>query len=275
MEDAYGGAARHRRLDTRKGGQVVGLEDISDRLGKRPEKRDVVDLAPADGGLLMRLISAVPAGRRERVIWGYLTGLAAERMGVVTVPPGDFAGLEMESGRLIICSQTISSEAWRSQGRSQSSHTPSGHIPSSQPSHVGERMAGGRIQISSAGDYLGQEMHGGGITAISCVDYAFRNMKGGWGVVMAEGGNYAGVGNSGGRILFRGSVGSRAGWLMRAGRLVIAGDAGEYLGLGMRGGEIIVRGCTGARAGQEKKGGTITVSGYGPEAGDVVVRGGL
>lgn len=266
MEDAYGGNARYKRLDTSKGGQVVGLEDIADRLGKRPEKRDVEDLAPADDGLLVQLISAVPASRRERLIWGFLSGIAAERIGVVAIPPRDFAGLEMACGRLIISGDETSVESRRSQARSQSSCLPS---------HVGERMIGGVIQIQTAGDYLGQEMRGGGIIAASCDDYAFRNMKGGWGVVMGKGGDYAGVGNSGGRILFKGSVGSRAGWLMRAGRLVIAGDAGEYLGLGMRGGEIIVRGRAGARAGQEKKGGIITVSGHGPEAGDVTVRGGL
>lgn len=247
MEEAYGGQGRVRKLATRRGSQVVSVEDLADRLGPRPSRAEVAELAPAEG--LLRLIESPPAQKSGAVIWGYLTSLAAEQSASpICVPAGDWAGLEMAGGRLIL----------------QPGLRP--------PSHVGERMKGGRISMLVAGEYLGQEMHGGGIVCSACSGFAFRNMRGGFGVVKGNAADHLGVGNAGGRILVRGSAGARAGWLMRLGRLVILGDCADYLGLRQSGGEILVRGAAGCRAGLQRRGGRLVAGAVGAEAGDVSIR---
>ncbi len=245
MDDAYRGRARSKRLETREGDLVFGLEDMADRVGLKPFKAEVEEIAPTDKSMLSRLISSEP-GRKYQVIWGYLTAIAAERSSEplrVGLPQKacNFVGLEMARGIIMV---------------------------GSCGDHVGERMKGGRIFVrEGAGSYLGQEMSGGGIVAGSCRDYAFRNMRGGFGLVLGDAGNFTGLGNSGGRISVRGSSGERSGWLMHSGRLRIRGDTGDYLGLLMRGGEIRVKGRAGSRAGWRMKGGSINAGSFGPEAG--------
>jgi formylmethanofuran dehydrogenase subunit C len=248
MDDAYKGRARTKRLETRKGDMVFGLEDLADRVGLKPSRAEVEDLAPSDESLLSRLISAYP-GKKHEVIWGYLTAIAAERSLVpLRLSSGSFAGLEMSGGVIVM---------------------------ETGGDHVGERMTGGRIFIrGSAGHNLGQEMSGGGIVTGSCQNYAFRNMRDGWGIILGDAGNFAGLGCSGGRVAVWGSSGERSGWLMRGGRLRIRGNAGDYLGLLMSGGEITVKGAAGARAGWRMKGGSIKAAEFGPEAG-VGSQGGL
>jgi formylmethanofuran dehydrogenase subunit C len=241
MDDAYQGRARTKRLETRKGDLVFGLEDLADRVGLKPSRAEVEELAPTDEVLLSRLISADP-GKKHQVIWGYLTAIAAERQSLpLMLSCGSFAGLELSGGVIVM---------------------------ETGGDHVGERMKGGRIFVrGSAGHYLGQEMAGGGIVAGSCMNYAFRNMRKGWGVILGDAGNFTGLGNSGGRIAVWGNSGQRSGWLMHSGRLRIRGNAGDYLGLLMSGGEIIVKGRVGARAGWRMKGGSIKAGEFGPEAG--------
>jgi formylmethanofuran dehydrogenase subunit C len=242
MDDAYQGKARCRRLDTRRGDMVFGLDDLCDRAGERPLKADIERLVPHDDRLILSLISAKPE-KEHRMIWGLLTSISAERS---TAPLrllfGEFTGLELSGGTIIL---------------------------ERGGDHVGERMNGGRIFIKgAAGDYLGQEMAGGGIVAGGCGDYAFRNMRGGWGVVLGSAGRFTGVGNSGGGIAVRGDCGERAGWLMRDGRLRIHGNAGDYLGLLMSGGEITVAGRAGSRCGWRMRGGKVSAAGFGPQAGE-------
>ncbi len=245
MEDAYQGRARVKRLETRRGDLVFSLEDLADRIGTRPDRSEVEALAPADESLLCQLVAADP-GKKYKILWGFLSSIAAERSPLpLRLPARDFAGLELCGGSIIL-------EEARD--------------------HVGERMKGGRILVhGSAGDFLGQEMSGGGIVAKGCKDYAFRKMRGGFGVVRGFCGNYTGLGNSGGRIVVLGSCGERAGWLMRGGSIFIAEDAGDYLGLLMSGGRITVKGRAGKRAGWRRKGGAIRAGGYGPEAADGVL----
>lgn len=224
MESAYGGKIRHRRLDSGRGDRVISLEDLADRLPDHPEKEEIAELVSDD--VIPRLLSSTPHGKRESVIWGYLTSIAAERSRQpVTVRPMDFAGLELSSGVLILSGTGV------------------------RPSHVGERMISGMIRLGDAGDYLGQGMTGGGIVASSCGTYAFRNMRGGWGVILGDAASFIGVGNSGGKILVKGNAGERAGWLMRAGRLTVLGDAGDYAGILAKGGLIRIRGNAGKNAG--------------------------
>jgi formylmethanofuran dehydrogenase subunit C len=241
MDEAYRGKARSRRLETQKGNLILGLDDLADRVGAKPSKGDVEELAPSDPKLLARLISGSPDKKCLR-IWGYLTSIAAERSSQpIRLPAGDFAGLELAKGTIIL---------------------------EKGGDHLGEGMAGGRILAEKeAGDYLGQGMTGGRIVAVSCGDYAFRRMGGGWGVVLGDAGDFLGLGNAGGRIAVGGSAGERAGWLMSGGRLRIKGDAGDYVGLLMKGGEIHVGGKAGSRAGWRMKGGCITASALGPDAG--------
>jgi formylmethanofuran dehydrogenase subunit C len=252
MDLAYGGRARGRRLETRKGEVIFSLEDLSDRVGPRPSREQVEEIAPADQTLLMRLIEGRPE-KKHSMAWGILTGLAAERIAEpLRVAAHDYAGLEMRSGRLML----------------EAADRPG--------SHLGERMSGGRIVIECpAGDYLGQEMSGGGIVAQSCGNYAFRNMRGGFGVILGEAGSCAGLGNRDGRIVVRKGCGERAGWLMHGGFLRIGMDAGDYLGLLMSGGEIRLKGRAGKRAGWRMKGGTIRARGFGPEAGSGAVGGSI
>lgn len=225
MENAYGGRIRHRRLESGRGDRVISLEDLADRLPDHPKKEEIAELV--DDDIIPRLLSSMPHGKRECVIWGYVTSIAAERSEQpVTVRPMDFAGLELSRGTLILSSD----------GKSR-------------PSHVGERMSSGLIRMCEAGDYLGQSMTGGGIVASSCGTYAFRNMSGGWGVILGDAGNFIGVNNSGGRILVKGDAGERAGWLMRAGRLTVLGDAGAYAGILAKGGLIKICGDAGENAG--------------------------
>lgn len=252
MDQAYGGRARERKLETRKGEVIFSLEDLSDRVGPRPSREQVEEIAPADRTLLLRLIEGRPE-KKHAMSWGILTGLAAERSPErLRVVGHDYAGLEMRSGRLVL-------------------------DPADRPGgHLGERMSGGRITIEGrAGDYLGQEMSGGGIVAGSCGNYAFRNMWGGFGVILGGAGSCTGLGNSGGRIVVRKGCGERAGWLMHGGSLRIGRDAGDYLGLLMSGGEIRVKGRAGRRAGWRMKGGTIRAKGFGPEAGSGAVGGSI
>ncbi len=271
MDQAYGGKVRgKKRLDEKKGEFLLGFEDLAGRLKERPRRAEVEALAPDDSEAIVDLVvSASPKDRREEMIWGLLSGLAAERLSEpLVMPPRNYAGLELKRGTIILdgaapaSGPKVSSGAGRAQPQSRKAH------------HLGERMSGGRLVVrGGAGDYLGQEMKGGGIVCSSCGDYAFRKMAGGWGVVRGDAGNHLGVGNSGGRIAVKGRAGARAGWLMRSGRIWVAKDAGEYLGLMMGGGSISVGGRAGPRAGWRMKGGLIEAEGYGPEAGDGKVGG--
>ena len=244
MDDAYQGKARTKRLETRKGIMVFGLEDLADRVGLKPSKVDVEELAPSDEAVLSSLISADP-GKKYQMIWGHLTAIAAERSSKPLKIPekaaNNYAGLELSKGVIVM---------------------------KAGGDHVGERMKGGRIIVrGGAGSYLGQEMTGGVVVAGSCRDYAFRNMHGGSGAILGDAGNFTGLGNSGGRVAVRRNSGERSGWLMHSGRLRIRGNAGDYLGLLMSGGEILVKGRAGSRAGWRMKGGSIKAGAFGPEAG--------
>ncbi|HOO55045.1 MAG TPA: hypothetical protein PLX30_12530 [Methanothrix sp.] len=266
MDQAYGGKVRgKKRLEEKTGEFLLGFEDLAGRLKERPKRAEVEALVPDDSEAIVDLVvSASPKDRREEMIWGLLSGLAAERLSEsLVLPPRNYAGLEMKSGTIILDS---AAPAKASEGAGQTRRA--------KAHHLGEKMAGGRLIVrGGAGDYLGQEMRGGGIISSSCGDYGFRNMAGGWGVVKGNAGNYLGVGNSGGRIAVKGRAGARAGWLMRSGKIRIGKDAGEYLGLMMGGGSISVGGKAGPRAGWRMKGGLIEAAGYGPEAGDEKVGG--
>ena len=245
MDAAYQGKASGRRLKTRQGDMIFSLEDLADQVGEKPSRAAVEEFVPEDNTQLDLLISADP-GKKYRLLWGYLSSLAAERSAApLMLPSRDYAGLELRQGTII--------------------------LPEARD-HVGERMKGGKILVQGkAGDYLGQEMSGGGIIAQGCRHYAFRNMRGGYGLVKGNAGKFLGLGNSGGRIVVLGSCGERAGWLMRSGSLYMRGDAGEYLGILMSGGKIRARGKAAARAGWRKKGGTIMAGSFGPEAADDVL----
>ncbi|MBN1236173.1 MAG: hypothetical protein JW999_09020 [Methanotrichaceae archaeon] len=245
MDDAYQGKASGRRLKTRQGDMIFSLEDLADQVGEKPSRAAVEEFVPEDNSQLDLLISADP-GKKYRLLWGYLSSLAAERSAApLVLPSRDYAGLELMRGTILL------QEAG---------------------SHVGMRMKGGKILVQGkAGDYLGQEMEGGGIIAAGCRDYAFRNMQGGYGLVKGNAGKFVGLGNRGGRIVVLGSCGERAGWLMRSGSLYVRGDAGEYLGILMSGGRIRIRGTAAARAGWRKKGGVIMAGSFGPEAADDVL----
>lgn len=251
MENAYQGRVRQGRLKKGSSEPVLCIEDLADRVGRRPCRQEVEEHAPSDSRLLERLLLGRPKDAQSRTIWGYLTSIAAERAeGPLQVPSGDYAGLELRRGSIIVAGETGG---------------PLGD-------HIGERMSGGRIAVrGEAGDCLGQEMQGGGIVARGCGNYAFRNMAGGWGVVLGDAGHYPGLGNRGGKIMIRGGAGNRAGWLMNAGRLVIRGDVGEYLGMMMKGGQILVKGRAGSRAGWHMRGGSISAAQYGPEQGEGVL----
>lgn len=245
MDEAYHGAARSKKLETRRGRMIFSLEDLADLVGDKPTRAEMEALVPCDDDILSKLISTEPA-RKQQLLWGYLGSILAERSaGPLQLSSCSYAGLELRRGTIIL---------------------------QAAGDHVGERMSGGRIFIRGpAGDHLGQEMSGGGIVTQSCEDYAFRNMLGGFGVVLGSAGNFAGLGNHGGRIVVRGDCGARAGWLMHGGSLRIGGDAGEYLGILMSGGKILVRGRTGRRAGWRMKGGIIQAASFGPETEDGVM----
>jgi formylmethanofuran dehydrogenase subunit C len=246
MDEAYGEKGRSRRLETRRGDQIFGLEDLADHVGQRPSRAMVEELMPADDALLAQMVATDP-GKKYAMIWGILSSIAAERShSPLRLIPRDYAGLELCAGTIIL--EDVGDRAG---------------------DHVGERMRGGRIFTRCrAGDYLGQEMAGGGIVTIGCGNYAFRNMHGGRAAVLGDAGNCIGLGNCGGRIAVRGSCGERAGWLMRAGSLRVRKDAGDYLGLLMSGGTIRVLGKAGRRAGWRMKGGSIEAEAFGPEAAD-------
>ena len=270
MDQAYGGKVRgKKRLEEKKGEFLLGFEDLAQRLKERPKSAEVEALVPDDSEAIVDLVlSASPKDRREEMIWGFLSGLAAEmRSEPLVIPPRNYAGLEMKMGTIILDGAAPARAG--ASGEANKTRSAKAH-------HLGERMSGGRLVVrGDAGDYLGQEMAGGGIVCTSCGDYAFRKMAGGWGVVGGDAGNYLGVGNSGGRIVVKGRAGARAGWLMRSGRIGVGKDVGEYLGLMMKGGAISVGGRAGSRAGWRMKGGLIKAGGYGPEAGAEKVGGRL
>jgi len=271
MDEAYRGKVRgEKRLEEKRGEFILGFEDLAKRLKERPKREEVEAVAPKDpDSILTILVCASPRGRREEMIWGFLSSLAAERLSSpLVIPPRNYAGLEMRGGTIIL--EVAASSSGSKAGVFAGSAGIGGGIGGSwvRAHHLGERISGGRLVVrGTAGDYLGQEMRGGGIVAASCGDYAFRNMRGGWGVVRGDAGNYLAVGNSRGRIAVKGRAGSRAGWLMRSGRIRVGRDCGEYLGLMMSGGQISVVGRAGAKAGWRMKGGLIEAAGYGPGAG--------
>jgi formylmethanofuran dehydrogenase subunit C len=250
MNGAYHGKLHHKDLRTRSGEQILSLEDLCERLDERPAKADVEAIVPHENAVVERLLKPPESKRRrDRMIWGYVTSIAAERKDDpvrLFAKEGcgglDFAGLELGRGRLIITSATTERKPNRKEQLG---------------GYIGQGMSGGRITVDKAGDYLGQGMSGGGIVAGTCKTYSFRNMRAGFGVVMGDAGDYVGVGNGGGRILVKGNVGFRSGWLMSSGRLVVRGDAGDYLGLMMKGGLILVRGTVGKNAGEGIRGGSI------------------
>ena len=245
MDNAYRGLNRGRRLKSQEGDPIFSLEDLADKVGTRPSRADVEELLPPDESTLEMLLASDP-GRKNQLIWGYISSIAAERNPEpLHLPARDYAGLELSRGTIIL-----------DEGRE----------------HVGERMTGGRIYLrQAAGDYLGQEMTGGGIVAPGAGHYAFRRMGGGLGVIKGDCGNFLGLGCCGGRVVCQGSCGERAGWLMSAGSLRIHGDAGDYLGLLMKGGRITVFGRAGRRAGWRMKNGQIRAKEFGPEAADGVL----
>jgi formylmethanofuran dehydrogenase subunit C len=246
MDEAYKGRVRTGRLGRRKDDFLLGFEDLAERLGRRPTKEDVDLLTPDSEILLAMIRTANVETKREKIIWGYLTSIAAGRSSEpLRLTAKDYAGLELSGGRMILDGEA----------------GPDAH-------HMGERMRDGRIVVSGrAGDYLGQEMRGGGIVASSCGDYGFRNSEGGFGVILGDSGNYLGVGNRGGRIAVKGSSGDRCGWLMRSGKIRVGGSTGDYLGLLMAGGYISVGGCAGAKAGFQMRGGTVIARDFGSGIG--------
>ena len=246
MDEAYGEKGRSRRLETRRGDRIFGLEDLADRVGQRPSRASVEELMPENDPLLAQMVATNP-GKKYAMIWGILSSIAAERSpSPLRLAPRDYAGLELCAGTIIL--EEVGDRA---------------------VDHVGERMRGGRIFVRCrAGDYLGQEMLGGGIVSKGCGNFAFRNMHGGRVAVLGDAGSCIGLGNSGGRIAVRGNCKERAGWLMHAGSLRVRKDAGDYLGLLMSGGSIRVMGKAGRRAGWRMKGGCIEAGAFGEEAGD-------
>ena len=244
IDDAYRGLNKGRSLRSEKGDPIFSLDDLAERLGTRPSRTEVEELLPQDPGTLKRLVESDP-GNRHQIIWGHLSSIAAERSHQpLHLPAGDYAGLELSRGTIIL---------------------------EMGGDHVGERMKGGRIYLRQrAGDYLGQEMTGGGIVSRGAGNYAFRRMSGGLGVIKGDCGNFLGLGCSGGKVVCQGDCGERAGWLMSSGSLRIHGDAGDYLGLLMKGGRITAFGRVGRRAGWRMKGGTIRGKAFGPEAADGV-----
>jgi len=246
MDEAYGEKGRSRRLETRRGDQIFGLEDLADHVGQRPSRAMVEALVPENDPLLAQMVATDP-GKKYAMIWGILSSISAERSpSPLRLSSRDYAGLELGAGTIIL--EEVGDRAG---------------------DHVGERMRGGRIFVRCrAGDYLGQEMSGGGIVSKGCGNYAFRNMHGGRVAVLGDAGSCIGLGNCGGRIVVRGNCGERAGWLMHAGSLRVRKDAGDYLGLLMSGGTIKVLGKAGRRAGWRMKGGSIEAKAFGPEAAD-------
>ena len=240
MNEAY--PEKGRRLKRHQGDMVFSLEDLASRVGTRPSRAEVEELICRDETVLGQLLWADP-GKEYRLLWGYLSSIAAERSSEpLLLPSRDYAGLELSHGTIIL------------QGASD---------------HVGEKMSGGKIMArQGSGDYLGQEMTGGVIITRQAGDYAFRNMRGGKGLVQGDCGKFLGLGNWGGKIVILGSCLERAGWLMRGGSIRVRGEAGEYLGLLMKGGQIVVLGRAGKRAGWRRRGGTIKAIEFGAEACD-------
>ena len=81
MNDAYGGKVRKKkRIEKKTGEFVLGFEDFAQRLGEKPGRNEVEELAPFDEAIfsLIESASASPLTPREERIWGYLSGIAAE-----------------------------------------------------------------------------------------------------------------------------------------------------------------------------------------------------
>jgi formylmethanofuran dehydrogenase subunit C len=115
---------------------------------------------------------------------------------------------------------------------------------------LGAGMAGGRLELTSAGAHVGAGMRGGEI------------------VVAGDAGDWAGAEMRGGRLVVRGSAGRRLGGAyagaragMRGGEIVVHGDAGEEAGAGLRRGLIAVGGRLGAAAGLNALAGTLVALG--------------
>ncbi|MCK9566324.1 MAG: hypothetical protein M0Q43_09770 [Methanothrix sp.] len=102
MDAAYQGKASGRRLKTRQGDMIFSLEDLADQVGEKPSRAEVEQFVPQDKNQLDLLISAHP-GKRYRILWGYLTSLAAESCTApLMLPSGDYAGLELSRGTIIL-----------------------------------------------------------------------------------------------------------------------------------------------------------------------------
>jgi len=105
MDEAYRGKVRgEKRLEEKRGEFILGFEDLAKRLKERPKREEVEALAPKDPDTISAiLVCASPRGRREEMIWGYLSSLAAERLSSpLVIPPRNYAGLEMRGGTIIL-----------------------------------------------------------------------------------------------------------------------------------------------------------------------------
>jgi formylmethanofuran dehydrogenase subunit C len=175
MDEAYQGKASSRSLKTSRGDMIFSLEDLADQVGSRPSRATVEEIAAQEQSQLDLLISADP-GKKFRLLWGYLSSLAAERSpSPLHLPFRDYAGLEMERGTIIL------QEA---------------------ASHVGERMRGGKILVQgSCGERAGWLMRSGSLYVRGdCGEYLGLLMSGGRILVKGKAARRAGWRRKGGTI---------------------------------------------------------------------------
>jgi formylmethanofuran dehydrogenase subunit C len=118
------------------------------------------------------------------------------------------------------------------------------------------------------GAQLGRLAHGGRITvAGSAGAYAASGNLGGEIEISGDAGDYLAAplagelsGMAGGRVIIRGSVGSRAGDRLRRGVIVIEGSSGEDLGSRLIAGTIVALGSTLGRVGYLNKRGSLILA---------------
>jgi formylmethanofuran dehydrogenase subunit C len=131
---------------------------------------------------------------------------------------------------------------------------------------VGAEMRSGELVLDGeAGLYVGQRMAGGRLQITGRVGgWAASGLRDGYLEIGGDAGPFLGgplagerAGMAGGMVLVRGSAAERAGDCMRRGLVVVEGRAGPYPGSRMLAGTLIVCGAAGASPGYLMRRGTL------------------
>lgn len=188
---------------------------------KEPNKDEILAMKLDVEDIKKILDNVAPFTISEKMIIGYLTSIAAEKLAIrgealIVKENFDYIGIEMRNGRILV----------KNAGSYLGKNMYDGEIKVEGDAlgNVGEGMVGGKIEIAGDvyGDYVGWRMEGGEI------------------LIKGSCRNFVGLRMLGGRIIVEKSAGNGVGERMEGGEILIKGRCG-VVGEGMKSGVIRIR----------------------------------